>query len=191
MPAIGTQRLRTAAGIVALLALVVAGDLSVGYDYQFFIFYFLPIALAAWHLGRAAGLVTTALCAAACVIADLRSGPSHADIASLYWNWGIRLVAFIVIALTLARLHRTLSEERRLRSEVEHALHEVKRLRGLLPICSSCKRIRNDEGSWEQIELYVREHSDAEFTHGLCPECMRKLYPEVADRVLNRPDARP
>ena len=58
------------------------------------------------------------------------------------------------------------------------ALSKVKLLSGLLPICSSCKKIRNDEGYWEQMELYVRNHSEAEFSHGICPDCAEKLYPE-------------
>jgi hypothetical protein len=52
-------------------------------------------------------------------------------------------------------------------------------LRGLLPICSSCKKIRNDQGYWEQIEVYIRDHSEADFSHGICPECAQKLYPEL------------
>ena len=53
----------------------------------------------------------------------------------------------------------------------------VRLLSGLLPICSSCKRIRDDEGSWRQIEEYIGAHSEATFTHGICPECARRLYP--------------
>lgn len=53
----------------------------------------------------------------------------------------------------------------------------VKILKGLLPICAACKNIRDDKGYWNQLEVYIRDHSEAEFTHGLCPECMHKLYP--------------
>ena len=53
----------------------------------------------------------------------------------------------------------------------------AKALRGLLPICTSCKKIRDDQGCWNQLEIYIREHSEAEFTHGLCPECVKKFYP--------------
>lgn len=60
------------------------------------------------------------------------------------------------------------------------AMAEVKTLRGLIPICSSCKKIRDDRGIWSQIEIYIRKHSDVKFSHGICPECMQKLYPEVA-----------
>ena len=56
---------------------------------------------------------------------------------------------------------------------------ELQQLRGMLPICASCKSIRNDEGYWEQIETYIAEHSQAVFTHGLCPECAPKLYPDL------------
>jgi len=62
--------------------------------------------------------------------------------------------------------------------ELANALANVKTLTGLLPICSSCKKIRNDGGYWEQIELYISEHTNADFSHGLCPDCAEKLYPE-------------
>ncbi len=60
--------------------------------------------------------------------------------------------------------------------ELQTALDNVKTLRGMLPICASCKKIRNDDGYWSQIEVYVRDHSEAEFSHGLCPDCATKLY---------------
>lgn len=63
--------------------------------------------------------------------------------------------------------------------ELREALARVKTLSGLLPICASCKRIRDDKGSWNQIETYVRQRSNAEFTHGICPECAKQLYPGV------------
>jgi len=59
--------------------------------------------------------------------------------------------------------------------ELKHAISQVKKLSGLLPICASCKKIRNDKGYWNEIEIYVREHSEADFTHGLCPGCAEKL----------------
>ena len=65
--------------------------------------------------------------------------------------------------------------------ELKRAISEVRKLSGLLPICSSCKKIRDDSGYWEQIEEYISERSDAQFSHGLCPECIRKLYPEYSD----------
>lgn len=68
-----------------------------------------------------------------------------------------------------------LTERRRIEAQ-------MKTLRGLLPICANCKKIRDDRGYWNQIESYVREHSEAEFSHGICPECAAKLYPEFIER---------
>ncbi len=62
--------------------------------------------------------------------------------------------------------------------ELRNALAEVKALSGLLPICSTCKKIRDDKGNWIQIESYIKHHSEAEFSHGICPECAKKFYPE-------------
>lgn len=59
------------------------------------------------------------------------------------------------------------------------AQSELKKLEGLLPICSACKKIRDNDGSWSQIESYIRRHSEAEFSHGICPECTRRLYPDI------------
>lgn len=69
-------------------------------------------------------------------------------------------------------------------SELKEALTEVKTLRGLIPICSSCKMIRDDQGSWNRIESYIAEHSEAEFTHSYCNDCIRKLYPDLADEMI-------
>ncbi len=63
-------------------------------------------------------------------------------------------------------------------AELQQRLDEITTLRGIIPICCGCKRVRDDEGYWEQVESYVRRHSDAEFSHGLCPECRVRLYPD-------------
>ncbi len=70
-------------------------------------------------------------------------------------------------------------ELRRSNDELQKALRDVKVLRGLIPICASCKKIRNDGGFWQQLEEYIGEHSEAEFSHGICQPCVKKLYPGV------------
>lgn len=74
-----------------------------------------------------------------------------------------------------ALLFRTLKQSE---EELRKALGEVKQLSGMLPICSSCKQIRNDQGYWQEVEVYLTEHSEAQFSHGLCPGCAHRLYPE-------------
>lgn len=63
--------------------------------------------------------------------------------------------------------------------KLQEALNKIRTLSGLLPICAACKKIRDDQGYWKQIEHYIQEHSDAEFTHSICPECTHELYPEL------------
>ena len=64
--------------------------------------------------------------------------------------------------------------------ELQKAQDDIKTLRGIIPICANCKNIRDDKGYWSQVEVYVRDHSEAEFSHGLCPVCVKKLYSEFA-----------
>jgi hypothetical protein len=72
--------------------------------------------------------------------------------------------------------------------ELHEMLSEISKLRGILPICASCKKIRDDEGFWHQVEAYIGNHSQAEFTHGICPECMHRLYPDfIRKRKKKRP----
>lgn len=85
----------------------------------------------------------------------------------------------LCITVEVAHHKHEIDRERDLLTrELSAALEKVKQLSGLLPICASCKRIRNDDGYWIQIERYIRDHSEAEFSHGICEECARRIYPE-------------
>ena len=86
--------------------------------------------------------------------------------------------------LTDINLRKNMEAEReRMISELRKALEDVKALSGLLPICASCKKIRDDNGYWNQIEEYISNHSEAEFSHGLCPDCVKKMYPGVYKKL--------
>jgi GAF domain-containing protein len=80
----------------------------------------------------------------------------------------------------LARQVMTNLEFRRVSADLAEAAANIKTLSGLLPICSSCKQIRNDDGYWQQVEIYVQEHSHAKFTHGICPDCAEKIFPGLS-----------
>lgn len=82
------------------------------------------------------------------------------------------------IKIEIEERKRAQIEKDNLIVELKDALNKVKTLSGLLPICASCKKIRDDRGYWNQIESYIRDHSEAEFSHGICPECAKQLYPE-------------
>jgi hypothetical protein len=87
-----------------------------------------------------------------------------------------------------ARLKAEEEREKVIR-ELQEALAQVKALGGLLPICASCKKIRDDKGYWNQLEEYIETHSEAAFSHGICPECAKKLYPDLYARVHAHPEA--
>jgi len=89
------------------------------------------------------------------------------------------LVKGQVIDAMLGRAIRYAIERKKLLTQLEHSLKEIKQLRGFLPICANCKKIRDDRGYWTKVEVYISKHSEAEFTHGICPECAQKLYPEL------------
>jgi GAF domain-containing protein len=84
------------------------------------------------------------------------------------------LAATAAVAIENARLYE---EAERLIAELKEALANIKTLKGLIPICASCKKIRTDEGFWQQVDVYIRDHTEVEFSHGLCPDCLKKLYP--------------
>lgn len=93
---------------------------------------------------------------------------------SLLW-----LIGMAGIAWGWRRLRREQKQREALIADLEGALSEVKTLRGFIPICASCKKIRDDKGYWNQLEEYLMKHSDAQFSHGICPECMERLYPDL------------
>jgi len=92
------------------------------------------------------------------------------------------------VARDITDRKRAEEERERLISELQDALSKVKTLSGLLPICSHCKKIRDDKGYWNQVEKYVSEHTDARFSHSICPSCLREFYPELADNIINNPE---
>jgi len=89
--------------------------------------------------------------------------------------------AVIGTMLDITERKRVEEERKKLIHELQEAIANIKQLRGLLPICANCKKIRDDKGYWNQIESYIQDHSGAEFSHGMCPECLKKLYPDFVD----------
>ena len=92
---------------------------------------------------------------------------------------GIVTASSIVIRKELAERRRMQEALETRNRELQEALANVKTLGGLLPICASCKKIRDDKGYWNQIELFIRDRSNAKFSHGICPDCARTLYPTL------------
>ena len=136
-------------------------------------FYLIPIALVTLRSTRTAALLTSIVCGVMWISMDVRS-PEYVFLWLDAWNNLLRVGVFVSSALLLARLKGDMLREMKLNADLQAALAEVKQLSGLLPICAWCKRIRDDEGDWQQIETYITIHSEADFTHGICPDCARK-----------------
>jgi len=89
-----------------------------------------------------------------------------------------QVIGAVLVIQDITERRQAEQEREKLIAELQEALDTLKVLSGILPICASCKKIRDDEGEWHAPEVYIRDHSDAEFSHGLCPDCAVKLYPE-------------
>ncbi|MDO9578597.1 MAG: response regulator [Candidatus Cloacimonadales bacterium] len=85
-----------------------------------------------------------------------------------------------------AELKLARDKQQHLIEELRKALSEIKTLSGLLPICSHCKKIRDDSGYWQGVEHYIAARSNTQFSHGICPDCMRQFYPKVAEKILKK-----
>lgn len=146
----------------------------------------------AWLL-LSVGIITMALRRAMTFLAILKGAPmTHGQdvefeliglAGSVLMLTGVVFIKPIFLSLTVAE-----QEQRALAAKLQDALSNIKVLSGLLPICASCRKIRDDNGYWANLETYVREHTDADFSHGICPDCARKLYPEYfAKASANEP----
>jgi ligand-binding sensor domain-containing protein len=107
-----------------------------------------------------------------------------------WWFYSFILVVMIgfVFGLYRWRVWQLLAREKMLKANVKEAVAKIKVLNGLIPICASCKKIRDDKGYWDQLEGYIQSHSEAKFSHGVCPECAEKLYGDFYKKMKNQQD---
>jgi hypothetical protein len=104
------------------------------------------------------------------------------SVSMLPWSLAF-MVLNALIGLFWGKIKQADKDKSKVIMELQEALVRVKALSGLLPICAACKKIRDDQGYWNQIEAYLKEHSEAEFSHGICPECTVKLYPDYFSEI--------
>ncbi len=158
--------------VVAVSAGVVALDLATGPYIQFPILFIVPVGLAAWHLGRWPAVGFTVVL----VGARLGIALGLEDHLTPHWAAVVNAVIRLLVLLGLVVVVGVVQQRRALAARVQE-------LEGILPICSFCKKIRREDGSWEQVEVYVSRHSAAHFSHGLCDGCLKEHYPEHYHQV--------
>ena len=111
------------------------------------------------------------------VLSGNKDYPRHVHLKGRAWETGDSIGRVcLMAALDITEATRVAFERDRLVNELQQALAEIKTLKGLLPICSSCKKVRDDKGYWDQVESYISSHPEAHFSHSICPECIRKHY---------------
>jgi hypothetical protein len=172
-----SMRLVTACAFLVLLREIVVGG---GHGFAFLWIYLFPMAIL-FSLGTIEGRRwVLVLCVLAGAAFFLSSG-----------HYGAALITRFLVTFTIAVLLSYALESSRAaatqeldkeKAALEDALGQVRTLKGLLPICASCKSIRDDKGYWSQVELYVAERTDAQFTHGICPNCAKKFFPSLGPR---------
>ena len=104
----------------------------------------------------------------------------EANTSGLYDDSG-RLLGLLGASRDISKRKKAQAERDKLIVELQEAIEKIKTLTGLLPICSYCKKIRGSKGNWQQMEVYISNHSEADFSHSICPECLQKHYPEFSD----------
>jgi hypothetical protein len=174
--------------VVIALSVVVLGfvDYITGYEFGFFLFYFLPIIIAAWKVGPTSSYLISILSSIVWLLSDISSHP-YSSALFAFWNTIMLLLCFLIIAYSTFKI-QFLLEEKNDTSQLRPS--QVKTLSGLIPICASCKKIRDDKEDWQRIEEYIEERTNAEFTHGLCPDCFDKLLQEAGVENLPQPAGR-
>jgi hypothetical protein len=161
----------------AILAVIFMLDLFVPLGVAVGVLY-LVVVLLTLRMPQGKATIFVAIVSSLLIVTAFYYKPPVDHMWKVIFNRGISLFAVWVSAILGLQKNKTEQQRIMILLEREKALQEVRILRGLLPICASCKKIRDDNGYWTQIEGYIKDHSEAEFTHGICPDCAKKLYPD-------------
>lgn len=161
---------------LAALALVTLADAITPFELGVSAFYVLPVLIATWGLGMFRGLGFAFLCACCWYCLDLASGRSVTREFYRTWDTFNHLLSYALIAIITGSLKAAFLRERRLRVHRDRALQNVHTLEGLLPVCAWCKKIRDDEGYWQELEAHLLPRTKASFSHGICPGCAKNLH---------------
>jgi hypothetical protein len=154
--------------VSGLVGITIAIDYLTGPEIHFPILYLLPIGLVAWSGKQRWGyfLALTMPLIRPCFSVIQ---PTTWHIPDAVLNSVIRMMVFVLLVYLIGRAAR----------QHQALLEEVRILSGILPICSFCKKIRNEKDEWTHLEQYISDHSEAEFSHGLCPDCLQQHYPDL------------
>jgi K+-sensing histidine kinase KdpD len=167
--------------IIGLLLDLIIGfiDNVTGYQLGMSVFYLIPIGFVSWFINRPTGILMSIIAVATMMIANILAGERIQDFIIVGWNSLVHFIFFMIVSFLVCAVKSYLYEQNALILKLKRALDEVKALRGLLPICASCKKIRDDDGYWQQLDTYISEHTEANIIYGICPECKGKSHQKI------------
>ena len=158
-----------------LLAMVTFLDASTVWEVKFTAFYIAPVAWIAWTRRMREGMAMALFAAFAWYMVDLLGGtPSGSELLRA-WNGVNRLISYGVIAWAIGAFRRILLAQRATITELNAAMEEVRELRGILPVCAWCRKIRAEDGQWQTMETFLSANTRASASHGICPDCAVKM----------------
>jgi len=164
--------------VVAILTVTVFSiDLSIPLGVAGGVPYLMVVLITLW-LPLYKNTIVPAFICSFLTILGLYFSPPGGEMWKVLTNRGLALFAIWATAFVVI-------QKKFMEIEREKHLSEIKVLQGLLPICASCKKIRDDAGKWNEIEVYIKERSEADFSHGICQDCYKKLYPEIYNKKNN------
>ncbi len=167
----------------ALIFIAIIGtlDLLTGCEISVSILYLAPISLAAWYAGGHSGFIVAIVSALVWLLADIGAGHVYQHSFIPYWNALVLLGEFILADLVVSQLRHSYQAQASLIEELNEAIDNTLTFRGLVPICPRCKKMRDDDGYWQEVEAYLGEYAEASITHDLCPQCRKEMKKEVQE----------
>lgn len=168
---------------ILLALLTVLLDYWTGFGYRMKIFYLVPISYVTWYVGKMYGSAFSIAAVMTMLNPRMASGTNSDGVTAIIWNMAAYFAFFVIVILLLSKLRSTMQQLEGFITKMQNALNAVQELSGILPICANCKKIRDDEGYWHDVDVYISRHTKAEFTHGICAECANKLYPSLFDKM--------
>lgn len=177
------------AGCAALLLVLGWLDYVTGYELGFFIFYSIPVAITAWHVGRLPAILMSFASALVWLMADSYSGQKYSSVFYVYWNIAVRCGCFVINAFTVSKIRRIMDQQKQMATDLADLQAQATKLRSLLPVCSVCRNPRNDEQYRRDLATYLDANTMSHTASTCCPACGASSKPTcppiaVGERTL-------
>ncbi|NWJ40700.1 MAG: hypothetical protein HXX12_06990 [Geothrix sp.] len=164
---------------LALLGVILLVDVIAPPEVDFSAFYLVPVIWLAWCRGTREGLFMALFCGVGWYLHALLSGRYASSEWYRLWDALNKQISYLLAAWAVGALRREVLAQQSLNQKLQASMAEVRELKGLLPVCAWCHKIRDDQGQWHSMEVFLLQRTGAAATHGICPSCLEKAEPEL------------